>query len=236
MTEQLFLEDAYLREFEARVVKNAGREVLLDRTAFYPGGGGQPPDKGRLKVGPVEAAVVDVRREKGDVVHVLDAPIPQTIERINGLLDWERRHAHMRHHTALHVLSGVIWRNFGAKVTGGRMKAESARMDFSFPGEWTGEIVGEIERLTNEALGEERPVRVYELPRAEALENPDLVRTQVNLVPEHVEMVRIVEIKGIDAQADGGTHVADTREVGTLRFTGHKSKGKQNKRIEFGLL
>ena len=115
MTEQLFLGDSYLREFGARVVKNSGREILLDRTAFYPGGGGQPSDKGTLKVGPVEAAVVDARREKGDIVHVLDAPIPQTMENINGRLDWERRYAHMRHHTALHVLSGVIWRNFGGK-------------------------------------------------------------------------------------------------------------------------
>ena len=235
MTEQLFLSDAYLREFEARVVKNSGREILLDRTAFHPGGGGQPPDKGRLKVGPVESAVVDVRREKGNIVHVLDVPIPRTIERITGVLDWERRHAHMRHHTALHVLSGVIWQNFGARVTGGRMRADGARMDFSFPGEWTAELVGEIGRLANEALGKDRPVRVYELPRAEALENPDLIRTQVNLVPEHVEMIRIVEIEGTDTQADGGTHVANTREVGTLALTGHKSKGKQNKRIEFVL-
>ncbi len=235
MTEELFLTDSYLREFEARVAKLAGREVILDRTAFYPGGGGQPPDKGALGIGPVRASVVDVRREGGEVVHVLDNPIPDTVRDLRGELDWERRYAHMRHHTALHVLSGIIWRNFEAKVTGGQMRTDRARMDFSFPGEWTVDVVGEIERLTNEALSEERPVKVYELAREEALKNPDLIRTQVNLVPERVQVIRIVEIEGIDTQADGGTHVANTREVGRMEITGHKSKGRQNKRIEFVL-
>ncbi|MCA3748441.1 MAG: alanyl-tRNA editing protein [Rubrobacter sp.] len=235
MTEELFLGDSYLREFEARVVRLDGREVVLDRTAFYPGGGGQPPDRGSLGVGPVRAEVVDVRREGEDILHVLDAPIPPTVRELRGELDWERRYAHMRYHTALHVLSGVIWRHFGAKVTGGRMRSDRARMDFSFPGEWTAAVVGEIERLTNEALGEERPVRVYELPREEALRNPDLIRTQVNLVPERVRMVRVVEIEGIDAQADGGTHVANTGEVGRVEIVSHKSKGRQNKRLEFVL-
>ncbi len=235
MTEELFLKDSYTKEFEARVVKLEGREVVLDRTAFYPGGGGQPADKGSLGVGPVQASVVDARREGGSIVHVLDRAIPDTVRDLRGALDWERRFAHMRHHTALHVLSGVIWRNFEAKVTGGQMRADRARMDFSFPGEWTVEVVGEIEHLANEALAEERPVRVYELPRQEALANPDLIRTQVNLVPERVRRIRIVEIEGLDTQADGGTHVANTREVGEIEITGHKSKGRQNKRVEFVL-
>ena len=233
MTEELFLKDAYLKEFEARVVKLEGREVILDKTAFYPGGGGQPADKGSLGVGPINASVIDARREDGGVVHVLDAAIPDTVKELGGALDWERRYGHMRYHTALHALSGVIWRSFDAKVTGGRMHADRARMDFSFPGEWTVDVVGEVERLVNEALAEGRPVKVYELPREEALKNPDLIRTQVNLVPERVKTVRIVEIEGIDAQADGGTHVANTREVGELEITGHKSKGRQNKRVEF---
>jgi misacylated tRNA(Ala) deacylase len=235
VTEELFLGDSYLRQFEARVVELSGREVVLDRTAFYPGGGGQPPDKGTLGIGPVRASVVDARREGDEVVHVLDNPIPDTVRDLKGELDWERRYGHMRHHTALHVLSGVIWRNFGAKVTGGQMRADRARMDFSFPGEWTTDVVGEIERLTNEALLEGRPVKVYELPREEALKNPDLIRTQVNLVPERVRVIRIVEIEGLDTQADGGTHVANTSESGQLEITGHKSKGRQNKRIEFVL-
>jgi misacylated tRNA(Ala) deacylase len=141
----------------------------------------------------------------------------------------------MRYHTALHVLSGVIWKGFDAKVTGGQMYADRARMDFSFPGEWTADVVGEMEGLANEALAEERPVRVYELPREEALRNPDLIRTQINLVPERVKRIRIVEIEGLDTQADGGTHVANTREVGEIEITGHKSKGRQNKRLEFAL-
>jgi misacylated tRNA(Ala) deacylase len=235
MTEELFLTDAYLRRFEARVVALDGREAVLDKTAFYPGGGGQPADKGTLGVGPVRASVVDARREGSGIVHVLDTAIPDTVRELNGELDWERRYAHMRYHTALHALSGIIWKAFGAKVTGGQMRPDRARMDFSFPGEWTADVVGEIERLTNEALKEERPVKVYELPREEALKNPDLIRTQVNLVPERVSTVRIVEIEGIDTQADGGTHVANTREAGELEITGHKSKGRQNKRVEFVL-
>ncbi len=235
MTEELFLKDAYLERFEAQVVGLNGREAILDRTAFYPGGGGQPADKGTLGVGPIRASVVDARREGAGIVHVLDTAIPDTVRELNGELDWERRYAHMRYHTALHALSGIIWKVFDAKVTGGQMRPDRARMDFSFPGEWTAEVVGEIERLTNEALEEERPVRVYELPREEALKNPDLIRTQVNLVPERVKTVRIVEIEGIDTQADGGTHVANTREVGALEITGHKSKGRQNKRVEFVL-
>ena len=235
MTEELFSGDSYMREFEARVVKLDGREVILDRTAFYPGGGGQPADKGSLGIGPVRAAVVDARRESGRVVHVLDTAIPDTVRDLKGTLDWERRYAHMRYHTALHVLSGVIWRNFEAKVTGGQMRTDRARMDFSFPGDWTADVVGEIERLTNEALAENRPVKVYELEREEALADPDLIRTQVNLVPERVKRIRIVEIVGLDTQADGGTHVANTREVGDMGLTGHKSKGRQNKRLEFML-
>ena len=235
MTRELFLEDSYRREFRAGVKKIDGREVILEETAFFPGGGGQPADKGTLGIGPVNAAVVDARREGGDIVHVLDRAIPDTVKELKGELDWERRYAHMRHHTALHVLSGVIWKSFGAKVTGGQMRAERARMDFSFPGEWTAEVVGEIERFTNEALAENRPVKVYGLPREEALGNPDLIRTQINLVPERVETVRIVEIEGLDTQADGGTHVANTREVGKIEITAHKSKGRQNKRVEFVL-
>ncbi len=235
MTEELFLTDSYLKEFRPVVRKIDGREVILDRTAFFPGGGGQPADKGTLGIGPVNAAVVDARREGRRIVHVLDRAIPDTVKELKGALDWERRYAHMRYHTALHVLSGLIWREFDAKVTGGQMRADRARMDFSFPGEWTAEIVSEIERLTNAALAENRPVKVYELPRKEALKNPDLIRTQVNLVPERVETIRIVEIENLDTQADGGTHVANTREVGKISIMAHKSKGRQNKRVEFAL-
>jgi misacylated tRNA(Ala) deacylase len=235
LTRELFLQDSYLKEFEAGVVKLDGREVILDATAFYPGGGGQPPDKGTLSIGPVQASVVHARREGRRVVHVLDRPIPDTLKDLRGELDWGRRFAHMRYHTALHVLSGVIWKEFDAKVSGGQMRTDRARMDFSFLGEWTTDVVREIERLTNEALAQERPVKVYELSREVALGNPDLIRTQINLVPERVKSVRIVEIEGLDTQADGGTHVANTREVGRIEITGYKSKGRQNKRLEFVL-
>ena len=236
MTTELFLTDAYLREFSASVESLNGREVVLDRTAFYPSGGGQPSDKGTLGVGPIRASVVDVRREGGNIVHVLDGAIPGTVKNLNGTLDWERRHAHMRYHTALHVLSAVMNDAFDARVTGGQMRAEKARMDFSFPGEWTVEVVGEIERLANEALGSRSPVKVYEISREEALGRPELIRTEVNLVPERVKTIRVVEIEGIDAQADGGTHVANTGEVGRIEITNHKSKGRGNKRVEFVLV
>ncbi len=237
MTEELFKGDSYLCEFEAKVVHLSGREVVLDRTAFYPGGGGQPPDKGTLGVGPVNANVVDVKRdaEEGLIVHVLDNAMPKSVRELKGSLDWERRFGHMRYHTALHVLSGVIWKKFDAKVTGGRMRNDRARMDFSFPGEWTNEVVSEIEKLTNGALSEERPVKIYELPREEAMGDPALIRTAANLVPEWVETVRVVEVEGLDTQADGGTHVSNTREVGEIEVTSHKSKGRQNKRLEFVL-
>jgi misacylated tRNA(Ala) deacylase len=235
MTEELFLEDAYLKEFGARVAAISAREVVLDRTVFYPTGGGQPSDRGPLSIGPVWANVVEARRKRGEVIHVLDAPVPKTLRELKGELDWERRYAHMRYHTALHALSGVIWRSFGAKVTGGQMRETHARMDFSFPQEWTAGVVYQIERLINEALGEGRPVKVYGVRRDEALKYPDLIRTEANLVPERVKTLRIVEIEGLDTQADGGTHVANTGEVGSLEVIGHKSKGRQNKRLEFVL-
>lgn len=235
MTGELFLGDSYLKEFQTAVKKLDGREVILERTAFFPGGGGQPADRGTLGIGPVNASVVDARREGRGIVHVLDRAIPDTVKELKGTVDWGRRYAHMRHHTALHVLSGVIWKRFDARVTGGQMREDRARMDFSFPGEWTAEVVHDIERGANEALAENRQVKVYELPREEALGNPDLIRTQVNLVPERVKTIRIVEIEHLDTQADGGTHVANTREVGEIEITGHKSKGRQNKRIEFVL-
>ena len=242
MTVELFLTDAYLRNFEARVLRLDGREIILDRTAFYPGGGGQPADKGRLKVGPVGAAVVDVRREGANIVHVLDRRIPRTVECIGGELDWERRYAHMRCRTALHVLSGIVHKNFGAEVAGARIRAgvagaARARLDFSFPGDWSPETAGKIECLVNEALSGGRSVRFYELGPQEVPDGGwrEYVLTRTEPAVENVREVLVVEIEGSAARTDGGTHVANTREVGELEITGHESRGGQRKRLEFTL-
>jgi misacylated tRNA(Ala) deacylase len=232
-TGELFLEDSYLREFDARVVRVAGREVWLEHTAFYPGGGGQPHDKGTLGVGPIQARVVDVQRRDGEIVHVTDKPIPETVGHLVGELDWSRRYAHMRHHTALHALSAVLWRDFGAKVAGGKIYPDRARLDFSYPAEITEETSAEIERSANRELAKDSPVSAYELSSEEVAARPELARE--SLVSEEMESVRVVEIEGIDARADGGTHVSNTAEVGEIRITSHKSRGQDNKRMEFEL-
>lgn len=234
-TGELFLEDSYLREFDARVIRVAGREVWLEHTAFYPGGGGQPHDKGTLAVGPIQARVVDVQRRDGEIVHVTDKAIPETVGHLVGELDWSRRYAHMRHHTALHVLSAVLERDFGAKVAGGKIYPDRARLDFSYPAEMNEEALAEIERSANRELAKDSPVSVYELSSEEAAARPELARARESLVPEEIESVRVVEIEGIDAQTDGGTHVSNTAEVGEIRITTHKNRGRDNKRVEFTL-
>ena len=235
MTLELFLKDAYLREFEARVVRIDGREIVLDRTAFFPGGGGQPADKGTLGIGPIQANVIDARREGDSIIHVLDKPIPDTVRDLKGALDWNRRYAHMRYHTALHVLSAIIWKEHDARTTGGQIRPDRARMDFSFPGEWTADVMQNVQYLTNKALTDNCPVKVYESSREESFANSDRLRTETNRVSERVQTVRIVEIEGIDAQTDVGTHVSNTSEVGPVEVTGHKSTNQGNKRIEFVL-
>ncbi len=226
MTEQLYLRDAYLRDFTARVVALRDGAVCLDRSAFYPTGGGQPHDTGRLG----EATVVDVRKEGDEVWHRLDGPLPGEGSEVNGALDWDRRHALMRTHTALHVLCGVIWNGYQVAVTGGNMEPLSARMDFEF--DPLPEGFGEhVEQLVNAELAADRPIEVSFLPRAEAVLDRDLIRTKVSLVPEHVAEVRVVDIVGLDKQADGGTHVRSTAEVGRVRVVKTESKGKGNKRI-----
>lgn len=231
MTEQLYLRDAYLREFTARVLAVEDGAVCLDRTAFYATGGGQPHDTGRLG----EATVVDVRKEGDDIWHRLDGPLPDAGAEVTGVLDWERRHALMRTHTALHVLCGVIWNGYQVAVTGGNMEPLTARMDFEFDPLPAG--FGEhVEKLVNAELAADRPIHVSFLPRAEAVLDRDLIRTKVSLVPEHVAEVRVVDIVGLDKQADGGTHVRSTAEVGRVRVVKTESKGKGNKRIRIEVL
>lgn len=234
MTTLLYQTDSYLREFLARVlgVDPATRAVLLDQTAFYPGGGGQPCDTGTLVVDGVTYPVTQVKKQGADVLHIVggDLPLPQVGAEARGILDWERRYALMRTHTALHILCGCVFRDYGALVTGGNMDPLKGRMDFEFE-TLHAELVGEIEAAVNREVAAAREVRVRILPREEAFQIPDLIRTKINLLPEGITEVRTVEIVGLDLQADGGTHVRNTSEVGRIRVVDYKSKGAINKRI-----
>ncbi len=229
-TEPLFLRDAYLREMDATVVAvdDATRRVTLDRTAFYPTGGGQPHDTGVL----AGLAVLDVRKEGDEIWHTLegDGPLPAVGDPVHGELDWERRYGLMRTHTALHVLCGVIWNEWGKAVTGGNMEPLAARMDFEFDPLPEG-FGSTVEARVNAELAAGRPIEVAFLPRAAALADADLIRTKVNLIPESVTEIRVVDIVGLDKQADGGTHVGSTDEVGRVVVLKTESKGRANKRI-----
>ena len=228
MTDLLYLRDAYLRDFTARVVEvdPDGRRVVLDRTAFYPTGGGQPHDTGTLG----QATVTDVRKEGDSVWHSLDGALPATGDEVRGTIDWGRRHALMRTHSALHVLCGVIWNEWRVPVTGGNMEPLAARMDFEFDPLPEG-FGARVEALVNAELALARPIDVEFLPRDAAVEDDDLIRTKVNMIPESVTEIRVVDIVGLDKQADGGTHVRSTDEVGRVRVVKTESKGKGNKRI-----
>lgn len=230
MAEALYHADSYLRDFDAVVVAVEGRRVALDRTAFYPAGGGQPDDRGIMESTSGRWTVTGVHRQAGEIWHDVDADPPLPGERIHGVLEWPRRYALMRTHTAMHILCGVIWRDYGASVTGGNMEPLHGRMDFEFE-HMRAELVHEIEDKINAEVTAARDVRPAVLPREKAFEIPDLIRTKINLLPPEISQVRIVEIVGLDLQADGGTHVANTREVGPLRIVDYKSKGAINKRL-----
>lgn len=230
MTDLLFLEDSYVRSFDATVMKQVEGGLVLDRTAFYPGGGGQPNDLGTLTVGADSWPVTKVKRVAGEIVHFLEGTLPDEGTRASAELDWDRRYELMRTHTALHILCGVIWRDYGSSVTGGNMEPLKGRMDFEFE-TMRHELVAEIEAAVNLEVKAARDVVVRTLPRAEAFEIPDLIRTKINLLPPGIAEVRTVEIVGLDLQADGGTHVNNTKEVGEIRIVDYKSKGKINKRI-----
>jgi misacylated tRNA(Ala) deacylase len=235
VTTLLYHADSYLREMEATVTRVEGERVALDRTAFYAQSGGQPADHGTLSWPGGEARVVDVRRSGDEVLHQLAGPVPAAGTRVRGILDWQRRYALMRAHTALHVLCGVIWRDYGASVTGGSMEPGSARMDFELE-RMSADFAAEVEARANAEIAADHEIHVRILPRAEAFAIPDLIRTRINLLPEGIEQVRVVEIVGLDLQADGGTHVARTGEVGRIRVTGHESKGRINKRLRLAVL
>ena len=238
MSVSLAYTDAYARSVPARVVATDGDAVLLDRTVFYPGGGGQPSDTGWLRTDDgAEWRVIGARKAGDEIWHQLEAGVdaPAIGQAVNVVLDWERRHALMRTHSALHVLCGVIWRDWGASVTGGNMEPLSGRMDFEFE-TMHADLVAEIERRVNVEIAADREIRVAVLPRDEAFAIPDLIRTKINLLPEGISEVRTIEIVGLDLQADGGTHVARTSEIGRVRVTGYESKGRINKRIRIAVL
>lgn len=234
MTELLFQIDSYLQDFDARVtsVLPEERVVILDRAAFYPGGGGQPCDVGLLTVDDVTYPVAKVKKQGDDVLHFIggDSALPSVGASVRGQIDWSLRHKLMRTHTALHVLCGTVFRDYGALVTGGDMEPLKGRMDFEFA-TMRGELVREIEAAVNREIQAARDVRVKILPREEAFQIPDLIRTKINLLPEGIRQVRTVEIVGLDLQADGGTHVRNTSEVGRVKVADYKSKGAINKRI-----
>jgi misacylated tRNA(Ala) deacylase len=230
MTEHLYQLDSYIQEFDAVITATERQSVTLDRTAFYPGGGGQPADAGVLTWEAGSARVVKGKRRGADLWHILDGKPPPPGTAVRGNLDWERRYRLMRTHTALHVLCGVVWRDYGASVTGGNMEPLKGRMDFEFE-TMRKELVAEIEASVNVEIEKGHDVRIAILPREEAFQIPDLIRTKINLLPPQIKEVRTVEIVGLDLQADGGTHVANTGEVGPVRIVDYKSKGAINKRI-----
>jgi misacylated tRNA(Ala) deacylase len=234
MTELLYQTDSYLREFEAQITAAdvETRAVQLDRSAFYPGGGGQPHDTGTLRIGDRTLPVLRVKKGPEGIWHYLggEGDLPRIGERAAGVVDWERRYRLMRTHTAMHILCGVVFRDFGAHVTGGDMEPLDGRMDFEFE-TMNKDLVNVIDAAVNREVAAAREVRVQILPREEAFQIPDLIRTKINLLPPGIPFVRTVEIVGLDLQADGGTHVLSTAEVGSMHIVDYKSKGKINKRI-----
>ena len=234
MTQLLYQTDSYLKEFDAIVtaIDTENHGVALDRSAFYPGGGGQPADDGSLITGESTYQVERVKRVSGEVVHIIasEGELPNIGDAVHGQLNWQRRYRLMRTHTAMHILCGVVFRDYGALVTGGNMEGLKGRMDFEFESMHK-ELVSAIETSINQEVNNARNLDVNILPRQEAFEIPDLIRTKINLLPEGIAEVRIVEIQGLDLQADGGTHVKNTSEVGKLKVTKYKSKGAINKRI-----
>jgi misacylated tRNA(Ala) deacylase len=238
-TELLYATDAYRRRFDAEVVEvdRDGGRLALVRTAFYPGGGGQPHDIGELVWDGGRAPVARVSREGDTVWHALDVDpdaLPDVGTAVDAALDWERRHLLMRTHTALHILCGVIWSDFGVPVTGGNMEPGKGRLDFELDA-MSVELGARVERRINEEIERAREIMVDFVERDAADRDPALVRTKANLIPASVEVLRVIDIKGLDRQADGGTHVASTAEVGRVAVVKTESKGKANKRIRLAV-
>jgi misacylated tRNA(Ala) deacylase len=238
-TESLCAHDAYLRSVQATVLELREDGVVLDRTVFYARGGGQPGDSGTLSWIGGNCRVADTFKSPGDgeIIHAIEptSAAPTVGTQVTAEIDWDRRHVHMRTHTALHALSGIIFSDYGAKVTGGNMESGGvARMDFELD-VLSAELGREVEEKLNTRLGANVPVHVIFLPRSEALADPDLIRTKVSLIPDWVDPIRVIDIEGIDKQADGGTHVRSTAEVGRVRVVKTESKGRAFKRMRIAL-
>ena len=235
-TDEIAARDAYCASAEGRVLEVTDEGVILDRTVFYAHGGGQPGDVGTLVTAQGQVEVTDTVRRSGEILHVVESPglIEPGME-VNGVIDWDRRYRLMRTHTALHALSGVIFTHFGAKVTGGNMEPGVARMDFELDS-MSVELGRQVEDILNAELIKGYPAEVLFLAREEAMADPDLIRTKVNLIPDYVKEIRVIDIVGLDRQADGGTHVATTLEVGQVRVAKTESKGKANKRMRIELV
>lgn len=234
-TERLDLLDSTLREWQATVLDVDDNGIILDRSAFYPGGGGQPPDHGVLLWSGVQTAIVGARR--GDDIRLIPAdgdPIPPPGTPVRGALEDGRRTALMRTHSGLHLLSGVVFRDFGALVTGSNMDPLTGRLDFNLEEVPPG-FKEAVEDACNVEVIADRAIEAYELSRADAFEIPDIIRTATNLLPAEIEIVRIVDIKGLDVQADGGTHVASTQQIGAIRVLKVENKGKGFRRIRVAL-
>jgi misacylated tRNA(Ala) deacylase len=234
MTHLLYQTDSYLGTFSATVTGliDAEHAVILDQTAFFPGGGGQPADNGIIILNDDHYPVIRTRRIGKDIIHIINNnfPLPSVGTTIQGQINWDRRYKAMRTHTAMHILCGVIFRDYSASVTGGDMELLKGRMDFEFE-TMQKDLVQTIETAINHEVANARLIKVDILPREAAFQIPDLIRTKINLLPEGIQQVRVVEIVGLDIQADGGTHVKNTAEVGPIRILDYKSKGKINKRI-----
>ncbi len=236
-TDLLYHTDSYTRKFNARVLAQRESAIALDRTAFFPGGGGQMADRGCVRWDGGECAVTRLYKDEDGAAiwHELEGTLPPVNAEVEGVLDWEFRYRMMRTHTALHILCGLIFRDFGAQVTGGQMYPDRARMDFALE-QFDQGTVRAIEESANAAVKAALPIKVYTLPREEAFKIPDLIRTKINLLPPNIPVVRIVEIVGLDLQADGGTHVHNTSEVKGIKVLKTENKGKINKRLEIGLI
>ncbi|TQS40703.1 alanyl-tRNA editing protein [Cryptosporangium phraense] len=235
-THRLDLLDPTLREWDATVLHvDPEQGIVLDRSAFYPGGGGQPPDHGTLLWGGTQTRIAGTR--KGDDLYLIPAegdPVPPVGTAVRGALDDDRRTLLMRTHSGLHVLCGVVFRDFGALVTGGNMEPGEARMDFNLPEVPPG-FKQTIEDAVNLEVAADRPVEVRVLPSDEAFAIPDIIRTATNLVPPELTEVRVVDIVGLDAQADGGTHVASTKQIGHITVAKIENKGKGFRRVRLRL-